>query len=179
MNENAQEEIAVLKTSKGTIALRFFSDIAPLHVDNFKNLARENFYDGLLFHRVIAGFMIQGGCPNTREDRIYAWGTGGPGHTVKAEFSDRPHTKGTLSMARGKDPDSAGSQFFICHGDAAFLDGQYTVFGEVMDGLDVVDTIAEAEVETNSSGESSMPVEPVEVESVTIVSLAEYQPSSS
>jgi peptidyl-prolyl cis-trans isomerase B (cyclophilin B) len=115
--------------------------LGPNHVKNFVDLAKKGFYDGTLFHRVIPGFMIQGGDPNTKNPDRSKHGTGGPGYTVKAEFSDKPHKKGTLSMARAADPNSAGSQFFICVAPASFLDKQYTVFGEVVSGMDVADKI--------------------------------------
>jgi peptidyl-prolyl cis-trans isomerase B (cyclophilin B) len=133
---------AVVETKFGTIVLKFFPEIAPNHVDNFITLAKDKFYDGSTFHRVIPGFMIQGGDPNSRSGDGAGVGRGGPGYSLKAEFSDRHHQRGTLSMARSRDPDSAGSQFFICVADAPHLDGQYTVFGEVVSGMDVVDKIA-------------------------------------
>lgn len=133
---------AVIHTRFGDVRLRFFPDSAPNHVNNFLELAREGFYNGTTFHRVIPGFMIQGGDPLTRETDRSKHGTGGPDYRLKAEFSDRPHQRGALSMARSAHPDSAGSQFFICVADAPHLDGQYTVFGEVVEGLDVVDQIA-------------------------------------
>ena len=133
---------AVIHTRFGDIRLRFFPETAPNHVNNFLELARENFYDGTTFHRVIPGFMVQGGDPLTREADRSRHGTGGPDHRLKAEFSDRPHHRGALSMARSAHPDSAGSQFFICVADAPHLDGQYTIFGEVAAGMDVVDKIA-------------------------------------
>lgn len=143
-----QEEIkkmadtrAVIETKFGNIELKFFPDVAPNHVNNFIELAKKGFYDGTIFHRVIPGFMIQGGDPNSRNANKAAHGTGGPGYTVKAEFNDKPHKRGTLSMARAADPNSAGSQFFICVADAPFLDKQYTVFGEVVSGMDAVDKI--------------------------------------
>ncbi len=140
------EEIAIIETSKGTIKLKFYEDVAPGHVANFKELAQKGFYDGTTFHRVIPGFMIQGGCPNTKEDydARHSHGTGGPGYHIRAEFNDRPHNRGTLSMARAQDPDSAGSQFFICVAAARFLDKQYSAFGEVTEGMDVVDAIVSA-----------------------------------
>lgn len=143
-----QEEIrkmadtrAVIETKFGNIELKFFPEVAPNHVNNFIELAKKGFYDGTIFHRVIPGFMIQGGDPNSRNANKAAHGTGGPGHTVKAEFNDKPHKRGILSMARAADPNSAGSQFFICVADAPFLDKQYTVFGEVVSGMDAVDKI--------------------------------------
>jgi len=144
----AKEEIkkmadttAVIETKFGNIELKFFPDVAPNHVNNFIELARKGFYDGTIFHRVIPGFMVQGGDPNSKNANKATHGTGGPGYTVKAEFSDKPHKRGTLSMARAADPNSAGSQFFICVADASFLNKQYTVFGEVVSGMDVVDKI--------------------------------------
>lgn len=128
----------------GQIVLRFFPDVAPNHVQNFLKLAREKFYDGTTFHRVIPGFMIQGGDPNSKSPDRATHGMGGPGYKVKAEFNSKPHKRGVLSMARANDPDSAGSQFFICVADANFLDWQYTVFGEVTDGMDVADRIVNA-----------------------------------
>ncbi len=132
---------AVIETNLGNIELRFFPDVAPKHVDNFLTLTESGFYDGTIFHRVIPGFMIQGGDPNTKGTDKSIYGQGGPDHSVKAEFNDRPHKRGILSMARSQSPDSAGSQFFIVVNDANFLDGQYTVFGEVVTGMDVVDKI--------------------------------------
>jgi len=125
----------------GDITLRFFPDVAPNHVKNFITLAKQKFYDGTTFHRVISGFMIQGGDPNSRNPDRATHGMGGPDHRVKAEFNSRPHKRGTLSMARANDPDSAGSQFFICVADSNFLDWQYTAFGEVVTGMDVADKI--------------------------------------
>lgn len=135
------ETRALIETKFGTIELKFFPDVAPNHVKNFVDLAKKGFYDGTTFHRVIPGFMIQGGDPNTKSPDKSKHGMGGPGYTVKAEFNARPHKRGTLSMARAASPDSAGSQFFICVADAAFLDKQYTVFGEVVSGMDVADKI--------------------------------------
>ncbi len=131
----------IIETKFGNIKLRFFPEVAPNHVDNFITLARKGFYDGTIFHRVIPGFMIQGGDPNSKSPNRARHGLGGPGYTLKAEFSGRPHKRGTLSMARKADPDSAGSQFFICVADAPHLNGKYTVFGEVEEGMDVVDKI--------------------------------------
>ena len=136
-------EVAILTTSAGEIVLEFWPDVAPLHVENFKKLAKAGFYDGTCFHRVIRDFMIQGGDPLTKDDsKQRAWGTGGPGHQIKAEFNDKPHVRGVLSMARSQDPNSAGSQFFICHGDPRFLDRQYTAFGKLIKGDDVLEKIA-------------------------------------
>jgi len=135
------EEIAVLQTNLGRIVLRFFTEKAPKHVENFKNLAREGFYDGTKFHRVIPGFMIQGGDPNSRSDNRAIHGTGGPAHRVPAEFNDTKHVRGILSAARSSDPNSAGSQFFLMVATSPHLDGQYTAYGEVVEGLDVIDKI--------------------------------------
>jgi peptidyl-prolyl cis-trans isomerase B (cyclophilin B) len=135
------ETSAVIETKFGNITLKFFPDVAPGHVQNFIDLAKKGFYDGTTFHRVIPGFMIQGGDPNSKNADKRTHGMGGPGYTIKAEFNDRPHKRGTLSMARAQNPDSAGSQFFICVNDSPFLNGQYTVFGEVTSGMDVVDKI--------------------------------------
>ena len=135
------ETKAVIETKFGTIELKFFPEVAPNHVNNFIELAKKGFYDGTTFHRIIPGFMIQGGDPNTKNPDKSKHGMGGPGYTVKAEFNDKPHKKGTLSMARAANPDSAGSQFFICVADAPFLNKQYTVFGEVVSGMDVADKI--------------------------------------
>ena len=125
-----------LQTSKGDINIELFAKEAPGTVANFVKLATEGFYDGLAFHRVIPNFMIQGGCPNTREGAKGQPGTGGPGYQIKSEFNDQPHVRGVLSMARSNNPDSAGSQFFICHGDPRFLDRQYTAFGRLIKGDD-------------------------------------------
>jgi len=134
-------EIAVLETPLGKIEFEFLEDLAPGHVKNFKDLANEDFYNNTTFHRVIPGFMIQGGDPNTKSDDRSTHGMGGPGRTIKAEFNDEPHDRGIVSMARSQDPDSAGSQFFVVVKDSHFLDGQYTVFGKVVSGMDVADKI--------------------------------------
>ena len=139
--ERMKQTTAVLETKFGEITLKFFPDVAPKHVNSFIELANEGFFDGTTFHRIVPGFVIQGGDPNSKSDDRSKHGTGGPGYTLKAEFSKLPHKRGTLSMARAADPDSAGSQFFICVADTPFLDGQYTVFGEVIDGMKVVDEI--------------------------------------
>ena len=132
---------AIIHTKFGDITLRFFPDDAPKHVNNFIELAGKDFYTETTFHRVIPGFMIQGGDPNSKSDDKNRHGTGGPGYSLKAEFNNNPHKRGALSMARSADPDSAGSQFFICVSDVPHLDGQYSVFGEVTEGMDVVDKI--------------------------------------
>ena len=135
------EEVAVLQTNLGRIVLRFLSDVAPNHVQNFKDLARSGFYDGTKFHRVIPGFMIQGGDPNSRSDDRSSHGMGGPGHSVKAEFNSTKHVRGILSAARSTNPDSAGSQFFLMVANSPHLDGQYTAYGQVVEGMEVVDKI--------------------------------------
>ena len=136
------ETQAVITTKFGKIGLRFFPEVAPKHVDNFVKLAKEKFYDGTSFHRVIPDFMIQGGDPNSKSPDRATHGKGGPGYAIHAEFNDRPHKRGTLSMARGAHPNSAGSQFFICLSESPDLNGQYTVFGEVVSGIEVADRIA-------------------------------------
>ena len=132
---------AIIKTSFGNIKFNLMSDIAPETVRNFSQLAKSGFYNGTLFHRIIPGFMIQGGDPNTKNSDKSTWGQGGPGYNLKAEFNTRSHLRGIVSMARSTDPDSAGSQFFIVTSDSTFLDRQYTVFGEVVDGMEVADKI--------------------------------------
>jgi peptidyl-prolyl cis-trans isomerase B (cyclophilin B) len=140
-----QMRATIAVTSKGQaigeIVLKFFPDVAPAHVNNFIKLCKEGFYNGTTFHRVIPGFMIQGGDPNSKNPDRSSHGMGGPGYKVKAEFNSKLHKRGIVSMARANDPDSAGSQFFICVGDANFLDWQYTVFGEVVGGMEVADKI--------------------------------------
>ena len=138
------QEIAVIETKFGKIEVQFFEDKAPGHVKNFKDLAKKGFYDGTIFHRVIPGFMIQGGDPNTKSDDRSNHGMGGPGYSIKAEFNDTPHKRGILSMARSQDPNSAGSQFYIVVKDSAFLDGKYTAFGKVLSGMTVADQIVNA-----------------------------------
>jgi peptidyl-prolyl cis-trans isomerase B (cyclophilin B) len=135
------ETRAFIETKFGNIELRLFPDVAPGHVNNFIELAKKGFYDGTTFHRVIPGFMIQGGDPNSKDPDKTKHGMGGPGYAIRAEFNEKPHKRGILSMARAANPDSAGSQFFICVADAPFLDRQYTVFGEVVSGIEVADKI--------------------------------------
>lgn len=134
-------DIVIIKTSKGQMKLKLFTDVAPNHCNNFKKLANSGFYDGTLFHRIIPGFMIQGGDILTRDSKKNNDGQGGPGWTIDAEFSKLKHKRGTLSMARSQDPNSAGSQFFICVGDTPWLDGKYTIFGEVIEGDYLIDRI--------------------------------------
>jgi peptidyl-prolyl cis-trans isomerase B (cyclophilin B) len=160
---------AAIVTDKGTMVVTFFPEQAPRHVRSFLTLAQQGFYDGVSFHRIVRNFMIQSGCPHSRKGASGQPGTGGPGYQLAAEFSDLPHTRGVLSMARARDPNSAGSQFFIVHGDHAdFLDGQYTVFGKVEEGLDVLDEIASIECDFGPSGERSKPKERVEIRGVEL-----------
>ena len=167
----ATNEVAVIKTTEGEMVAEFWSDVAPKTVENFKKLARAGFYDGTAFHRVVKGFMIQGGDPNTKDPAKEAiFGTGGPGYQIKAEFNEKPHEKGVLSMARSASPDSAGSQFFIMLGRSPHLDRQYTAFGRVIKGMDVLEKIGETPVATSDSGERSKPTRRIGVESVKIVS---------
>ena len=140
---------AVIETNLGKIIFKLLPDLAPETVRNFEKLARDGFYNGTLFHRVIPGFMIQGGDPNTKSGNKSTWGMGGPGYTIKAEFSSRSHHRGIVSMARAQDPNSAGSQFFIVTTDSTFLDRQYTVFGEVIEGMDVADKIVNLQRDRN------------------------------
>ncbi|MGH7228032.1 MAG: peptidylprolyl isomerase [Nitrospiraceae bacterium] len=133
---------AIIKTKFGEMEIKFFTDVAPKHVENFIKLSKDGFYNGTIFHRVIPGFMIQGGDPNTKDPaKKDMYGSGGPGHNVKAEFNETPHKRGIVSMARAQDPDSAGSQFFIVVEDSRFLDRKYTAFGEVAKGIGVADKI--------------------------------------
>jgi len=142
-NSPNTNEVAIINTTEGEMVIEFWSDAAPNTVANFKKLAEKGFYDGTAFHRVIKGFMIQGGDPLTKDpSRENMWGTGGPGYTIKAEFNDHSHVRGVISMARSQDPDSAGSQFFICDGNPTFLDHQYTAFGKLIKGDDVLTKIA-------------------------------------
>ncbi|SVB08174.1 uncharacterized protein METZ01_LOCUS161028 [marine metagenome] len=138
------QEIAVIETKFGKIEMELFADKAPGHVKNFKDLAKKGFYDGTIFHRVIPGFMIQGGDPNTKSDDRTTHGMGGPGYSIQGEFNDTPHKRGILSMARSQDPNSAGSQFFIVVKKSSFLDGKYTAFGKVLSGMAVADQIVNA-----------------------------------
>jgi len=163
-------EVAHITTTEGEMVVEFWPDVAPKTVENFKTLALKGFYDGTCFHRIIKGFMIQGGDPLTRDPAAEnRWGTGGPGYQIKAEFNDRSHQRGVISMARSANPDSACSQFFICDGDASFLDRQYTAFGRLIKGEDVLAKIAGTPVGSSGSGEPSKPQKRVGVVSVKIV----------
>ena len=140
-NPKDGDEVGVISTKFGKIVIKFRADKAPLHVANFKKLASDGFYDKTIFHRVIPKFMIQGGDPNTKDSDTSIYGQGGPKTRVKAEFNNLDHKRGVLSMARAQDPDSAGSQFFICVADVPFLNFKYSAFGEVVSGMDVADKI--------------------------------------
>ena len=158
-------EVAAIKTTEGEMVAEFWPDVAPNTVENFKKLAKSGFYDGTAFHRVIKGFMIQGGDPLTKDESNQArWGTGDPGYKIKAEFNKKSHERGVLSMARSQDPDSAGSQFFICHGAPRQLDGQYTAFGKLIKGDDVLEKIATTQTTT-----PDRPVKRMNIESIKIV----------
>ena len=163
MNEPTKE-VAVIKTSEGEMVAEFWSDVAPKTVENFKKLAKSGFYDGTAFHRVIKGFMIQGGDPLTKdESKQSRWGTGDPGYKIDAEFNKKSHERGVLSMARSQDPNSAGSQFFICHGAPKFLDGQYTAFGKLIKGDDVLEKIATTKTLPGDRPEKRMNVESIKI----------------
>ena len=165
---NTTNEVAVIKTVAGEMVIEFWPDVAPKTVENFKTLAKKGFYDGTAFHRIIKGFMVQGGDPLTKDEtKQNRWGTGDPGYKIKAEFNERSHKRGVISMARSQDPDSAGSQFFICHGDPSFLDRQYTAFGKLIKGDDVLEKLATCE-----TGRQDRPVKRQGVESVKIVDRA-------
>src|ERR1700733_8680941 len=164
------KEVAIIKTGHAEITIEFWPDVAPKTVENCKTLARKGFYDGTCFHRIVKGFMVQGGDPLTKNPASEGrWGTGDPGYKVKAEFNDKPHVRGVISMARSQDPDSAGSQFFICLADARFLDRQYTAFGKLTKGDDVLGKIGDSPTSMSNRGERSKPVARVHVESVKIV----------
>jgi peptidyl-prolyl cis-trans isomerase B (cyclophilin B) len=167
MNTN---EVAVIKTSEGEMVVQFWNDAAPNTIENFKKLARQGFYDGTIFHRIVKGFMIQGGDPNSKDTaKESSYGEGGPGYKIKAEFNDHSHERGVISMARSSDPDSAGSQFFICLAPVPRLDHQYTTFGKLIKGTDVLEKIGDTPVTRNSSGENSKPTKRVVIESIKIV----------
>jgi len=167
---NSANEVAVIKTSEGEMVAEFWPEVAPNTVENFKKLARSGFYDGTAFHRIVKGFMIQGGDPLTKDPaKESRYGTGDPGYKIKAEFNDRSHERGVLSMARSSNPDSAGSQFFICLANVSRLDHQYTTFGKLIKGDDVLGKIGDTEVTMSDSGERSKPTKRVTVESIKIV----------
>jgi len=172
----AGKEVAVITTSAGVMVVEFWTDAAPKTIENFKTLAKKGFYDGTCFHRVIKGFMIQGGDPLSKDLGAEAsWGTGGPGYSVKAEFNDHPHDRGVISMARSNDPNSAGSQFFICHNDPLhatpsnptgsprFLDHQYTTFGKLIKGDDVLEKIATTPTHPQDRPDTRQVVESIKI----------------
>jgi peptidyl-prolyl cis-trans isomerase B (cyclophilin B) len=164
------KEVAVIKTSAGEMVIEFWPEVAPKTVENFLNLARKGFYDGTCFHRIVKNFMIQGGDPLTKDaDSEDLWGTGNPGYKIKAEFNDKAHVRGVISMARSQHPDSAGSQFFICLADARFLDRQYTAFGKLIKGDEVLEALGNEPTARGNSGERSKPVKRVHVESIRVV----------
>jgi len=167
---NSPNEVAVIKTSEGDMVIQFWTDAAPNTVENFKKLARQGFYDGTIFHRIVKEFMIQGGDPNSKDPaKENSYGQGGPGYNIKAEFNDHSHDRGVISMARGPDPDSAGSQFFICLAPVHRLDHQYTTFGKLIKGQNVLEKIGDIEVTRNSMGEPSKPTKRVVIESIKIL----------
>jgi len=158
------KEVAVIKTTEGEMVIEFWTDVAPKTVENFKTLAKKGFYDGTCFHRVIKDFMIQGGDPLTKDPKMESrWGTGDPGYKVKAEFNERHHDRGVISMARSQDPDSAGSQFFICSGNPRFLDRQYTAFGKLIKGEDVLEKIATTPTHPQDRPNKRMGVESIKI----------------
>src|ERR1700680_485201 len=167
---NSANEVAVIKTSEGEMVVQFWTDAAPNTIENFKKLARSGFYDGTIFHRIVKGFMIQGGDPLTKDPKNEnSYGTGGPGYKIKAEFNDHSHERGVISMARDPNPDSAGSQFFICLAPVTRLDHEYTTFGKLIKGDDVLGKIGDTPVGRNSGGENSKPAKRVVIESIKIV----------
>src|SRR5437763_10031462 len=167
---NSSNEVAVIKTSEGDMVVEFWTDAAPNTIENFKKLARAGFYNGTIFHRIVKGFMIQGGDPNSKDPaKENRYGEGGPGYKIKAEFNDHSHERGVISMAREPDPDSAGSQFFICLGPVPRLDHQYTTLGKLIKGDDVLGKIGDTPVTTNSMGENSKPTNRVTIEKIDIV----------
>ena len=167
---NASNEVAVIKTSEGDMVIQFWTDAAPKTIENFKKLARQGFYNGTIFHRIVKGFMIQGGDPTSKNPaKEESYGAGGPGYKVKAEFNDHSHERGVISMAREPDPDSAGSQFFICLAPVTRLDHQYTTFGNLIKGDDVLEKIGNTPVTRNSMGENSKPTKRVTIEKIDIV----------
>jgi peptidyl-prolyl cis-trans isomerase B (cyclophilin B) len=166
---NTSNEVAVIKTSEGDMIVQFWNDAAPNTIENFKKLARAGFYDGTIFHRIVKGFMIQGGDPNSKDPgKEDKYGEGGPGYKIKAEFNDHSHDRGVISMAREPDPDSAGSQFFICLAPVPRLDHQYTTFGKLIKGDDVLEKIGDTDV-MFAHGEKSKPTKRVIINKIEIV----------
>src|SRR5438477_9145118 len=167
---NTGNEVAVIKTSEGDMVVQFWTDAAPNTIENFKKLARAGFYNGTIFHRIVKGFMIQGGDPNSKDpSKENRYGEGGPGYKIKAEFNDHSHERGIISMARSSDPDSAGSQFFICLAPVPRLNHQYTTFGKLIKGDDVLEKIGDTPATRNNTGEMSKPTKRVVIESIKIV----------
>jgi peptidyl-prolyl cis-trans isomerase B (cyclophilin B) len=178
--KGSADEVAVMETSKGRMVAEFWEKDAPKTVANFKTLARKGFFDGTGFHRIIKGFMIQGGDPNSKNPSATNLGTGGPGYTIADEFNSHPHVKGVLSMANTGTPNSAGSQFFVMHGTASSLDGHYTAFGHLIAGMDVLDKIANSQTGPNPSmpGENSKPIDWTTLKSVKIMPRNAWQASA-
>lgn len=183
------KEVAIIKTSKGEMVIELWADVAPKTVANFKKLAAQGFYDGTIFHRIIKGFMIQGGDPLTKDPAAQdRYGTGGPGYKIDAEFNSRPHVRGVISMARNGDPleasgqpprpqyaNSAGSQFFICLDEAPHLNGKYTAFGKLIKGEEVLMRIGDSPTRSNRWGENSVPTERITIDSIKIVASGKAQ----
>ena len=167
VNQSSGNNTALIETTQGPIKIEFYPDVAPNHVKNFQDLSNMGFYDEVVFHRIVPGFVLQAGDPNTKNSSLSrdTWGTGGPGYTINQEFNSLPHERGILSMARMLDPNSAGSQFFIVLNNSKFLDGQYTVFGKVTEGIEVVDKIANV---TTNSIDQPMNQELVKIKRITI-----------
>ncbi|WP_458743237.1 peptidylprolyl isomerase [Candidatus Nitrosocosmicus sp. T] len=167
VNQSSGNNTALIETTQGSIKIEFYPDVAPNHVKNFQELANMGFYDEIIFHRIVPGFVLQAGDPNTKNSSMSrdTWGTGGPGYTINQEFNSLPHERGILSMARMLDPNSAGSQFFIVLNNSKFLDGQYTVFGKVTGGMEVVDKIANV---TTNSMDQPINQELVKIKRITI-----------
>jgi len=178
--KGAVDEVAVLETSKGKMVVEFWDKEAPQTVANFKKLARQGYFDGTGFHRIIKNFMIQGGDPNSKNPNAPNLGTGGPGYTIKDEFNSHKHVKGVLSMANTGTPNSAGSQFFVMHAPGVSLDGHYTAFGHLIAGMDVLDKVANSPCGPNPSmqGENSKPLEWTTLKSAKVISKAAYMAST-
>ncbi len=166
----ASAEVAVIKTSKGDMVVEFWTDAAPETIANFKKLARSGFYNGTIFHRIVKGFMIQGGDPNSKDPaKESSYGAGTAGYRIKGEFNDHPHDRGVISMAREPQPDSASCQFFICLEPVHRLDHQYATFGKLNKGLDVLDKIGDIPTVVGPDGARSKPTERVTIHSIEIV----------
>ncbi|HWY39530.1 MAG TPA: peptidylprolyl isomerase [Chthoniobacterales bacterium] len=167
---DATNEVAVIKTSEGDMVVQFWTDAAPNTIENFKKLAKQGLYNGTIFHRIVKGFMIQGGDPNSKDPaKEDSYGAGGPGYKIKAEFNDHSHERGVISMAREPDPDSAGSQFFICLAPVTRLDHQYTTFGKLIKGDEVLEKIGNTAVTRNSMGEMSKPTKRITIDKIDIL----------